>query len=128
VTVDPATDTAYVANFGHDTVSVISAPRAPTALTERIGLGPHRALILTATLTAGGRPLGGQPVSFTAGPTRLCTRDTSTRGVATCVLTAAWARRAAHHHGIIRASYPGNASYQPSSATARPPWWWWPGA
>ncbi|HEX2746188.1 MAG TPA: hypothetical protein VHN16_17550 [Streptosporangiaceae bacterium] len=58
---------------------VICAARAPVALTERIRRSPHRTLTLTATLTAGGRPLRGQPVSFTTGPTRLCTRDTSTR-------------------------------------------------
>ena len=85
VAVDPATHTAYVANLRDGTVSVISAARAPTALTARIGLSPR--LTLTATLTAAGQPLSGQPVSFSTGPTHLCTRDTSTRGVATCVLT-----------------------------------------
>jgi YVTN family beta-propeller protein len=118
VAVDPATHTAYVANDGNDTVSVISSARTPTALTEHIRVGPHRALTLTATLTADGRPLRGQPVSFAVGHTRLCTPHTSTQGVATCKLTAAQAGR---HHGLIRASYPGNASYQPSSATATPP-------
>jgi hypothetical protein len=87
------------------------------ALTEHIGLSPDRALTLTATPTAGGRPLRGQPVSFTTGHTLLCTPHTSSRGVAICVLTA----QAGQHHGPIRASYPGNASYQPSSATATPP-------
>ena len=85
VAVDPATHTAYVANLRDGTVSVISAARAPTALTARIGLSPR--LTLTATLTAAGQPLSGQPVSFSTGPTHLCTRDTSTRGVANCVLT-----------------------------------------
>jgi hypothetical protein len=65
-------------------------------LTARIGLGAHLALILTAALTAG-RPLGGQPVLFRTGHTRLCARDTSTRGVATCVLTAAQARSDGSH-------------------------------
>jgi YVTN family beta-propeller protein len=118
VAVDPATHAAYVANYDDGTVSVIRAARTPTALTERIGLSPHRTLTLTATLTAGGRPLRGQPISFTTSHTLLCTSYTSTRGVATCVLTAAQAGR---HHDAIRASYPGNASYQPSSATATPP-------
>ena len=125
VAVDPATHTAYVANLRDGTVSVISAARAPTALTARIGLSPR--LTLTATLTAAGQPLSGQPVSFSTGPTHLCTRDTSTRGVANCVLTL-WqtvqvlqALQAGHDHDNIRASYPGNTSYQPSSATAGPP-------
>ena len=72
-------------------------------------------------------PVSGQPVSFSTGHTQLCTPDTSTRGVATCVLTASQARQAGPDHGTIRASYPGNTSYQPSSATAAPPPWWWPG-
>ncbi len=132
VAVDPGTHTAYVANYsdntgGDGTVSVISAARIPTALTASIGLSPRHALTLTATLTAGGGPLNGQPISFTTGHTHLCTRDTSTRGVATCVLTAAQAIQAASHNGIVRASYPGNASYLPSSTTATPPRWW-PGA
>jgi YVTN family beta-propeller protein len=125
--VDPVTHTIYVANVSDNTVSVISAARTPTALTARIGLSPRHDLALTATLTAGGGPLSGQPVSFTTGHTHLCTRDTSTRGVATCVLTASQALQVTLHNGIVRASYPGNASYQPSSATAAPPWWW-PGA
>jgi YVTN family beta-propeller protein len=120
VAVTPFTHTAYVANSGDGTVSVISAPRTPTALTAHIRRSPRLALTLTATLTASGRPLSGQPISFTTGHTHLCTRPTSTRGIATCVLTAAQARQAARHHGVIQATYPGNTSYQPSSATATP--------
>jgi YVTN family beta-propeller protein len=120
VAVTPFTHTAYVANSGDGTVSVISAPRTPTALTAHIRGSPRLALTLTATLTASGRPLSGQPISFTTGHTHLCTRPTSIRGIATCVLTAAQARQAEHHHGAIQATYPGNTSYQPSSATATP--------
>jgi YVTN family beta-propeller protein len=120
VAVTPFTHTAYVANSGDGTVSVISAARTPTALTAHIRRSPRLALTLTATLTASGRPLSGQPISFTTGHTHLCTRPTSTRGIATCVLTAAQARQAARHHGVIQATYPGNTSYQPSSATATP--------
>ena len=118
VAVDSSTHTVYVTNSGGGTVSVISAARTPTTLTAHIGLRPH--LTLTATLTASGRPLSGQPISFTTGHTHLCTRPTSIRGIATCVLTAAQARQAEHHHGAIQATYPGNTSYQPSSATATP--------
>jgi DNA-binding beta-propeller fold protein YncE len=111
-------DASYATSAGTLTQTVT---RARTALTARIGLSPHLALTLTATLTASGRPLRGQSVSFSTGHTHLCTPHTGTRGVATCVLTAA---QAGQHHGTIRARYPGNTSYQPSSATAAPPWWW----
>jgi YVTN family beta-propeller protein len=126
VAVDPGTDTAYVANsrepgVNDGTVSVITAVKVRTALTASIHLSPHRTVTLIATLTADGRRLRGQPISFTSGRTLLCAPHTSTRGVATCVLTPAQARRAARDHRPIRASYPGNARYQPSSATATGP-------
>jgi hypothetical protein len=72
----------------------------------RSGLSPRLAVTLTATLTASGRPLSGQPVTFSTGRTHLCTPHTATRGVATCVLTATQARLAAQDNGLIRASYP----------------------
>ena len=112
-------DASYARSAGTLTQTVT---RAPTALTASIRLGPHQAITLTATLTASGRPFGGQPVSFSIGHTHLCTSDTSTRGVATCVLTAPQARQAGQDHDTIRASYPGNTSYRPSSATAVLPW------
>jgi len=111
-------DASYATSAGTLTQTVT---RARTALTVSISFIPRLAFTLTATLTASGRPLSGQPVSFNTGHTHLCTRDTSSRGVATCVLTASEARRAAQDNGLIRASYPGNTSYQPSSATAVPP-------
>jgi large repetitive protein len=114
-------DARYATSAGTLTQTVT---RSPTALTARIGLGPRLAPTVTAALTTAGRPLGGQPVSFSTGHTHLCTPRTSSRGVATCVLTASQTRLAARDNGLIRASYPGNISYQPSSATVTPPLWW----
>ena len=108
-------DARYAASAGHLTQTV---NRAPTALTASVRLSPELAFILTATLTASGRPLSGQPVSFSTGPTHLCTPHTGTRGVATCVLTGPQTRLAEQDNDPIRASYPGNSSYRPSSATA----------
>jgi YVTN family beta-propeller protein len=116
-------DASYAASAGRLTQTVT---RARSTLTARIGLSPRLAFTLAATLTASGRPLSGQPISFSTGHTHRCTRDTSSRGVATCALTASQARLAAQDNGLIRASYPGSASYQPSSTTAAPPLWWWP--
>jgi alpha-tubulin suppressor-like RCC1 family protein len=114
-------DASYATSTGTLTQIIT---RAPTALTASIRLSPHQAITLTATLTASGRPLSGQPVSFSTRHTHLCIPDTSTRGVATCVLTGPQARQVERNHDTIRASYPGNTSYQPSSATTAPPWWW----
>jgi YVTN family beta-propeller protein len=111
-------DASYATSTGRLTQTVA---RAPTALIARVGLSPRPGFTLTATLTASGRPLSGQPVSFSAGHTHLCTPHTSTRGVAICVLTGAWTRPAGQDNGTIRASYPGNTSYRPSSATAALP-------
>jgi YVTN family beta-propeller protein len=110
-------DASYAPSAGTLTQSVT---RAPAALTARIGLSPRLAFTLAATLTASGRPLSCQPVSFSTGHTLLCTRDISSRGVATCVLTASQGLLAVQDNGLIRASYPGNTSYQSSSATAVP--------
>jgi hypothetical protein len=112
-------DARYAPSAGTLTQTVT---RAPTALTASTRPGPHQAITVTAALTASGR----QPVSFSTRHTRLCTPDTSSRGVATCVLTPSQAGQARQDHDAIRASYPGNTSYQPSSATAAPPLWWWP--
>jgi hypothetical protein len=108
-------DASYAPSAGTLTQAVT---RAPTALTARTRPGPHQAITVTAALTAAGRPLSGQPVSFSTRHTRLCTPDTSSRGIATCTLTPSQARQ---DHDAIRASYPGNTSYQPSSATAALP-------
>jgi len=112
-------DASYATSAGLLTQTVT---RAPTALTARIGLSPRLGLTFTAILTASGRPLSGQPVSFSIERTHVCTADTSTRGVATCVLTGRQKGLAEHDIGIIRASYPGSTSYRPSSATAALPW------
>jgi YVTN family beta-propeller protein len=111
-------DASYAASAGRLTQTVT---RAPTALTAAIGPGPHHVFTLTATLTASSRPLSGQPVTFSTGPTRLCTPHTSTRGADACVLTGPQTLLVEHDHDAVRASYPGNASYQPSSATATQP-------
>ena len=108
-------DASYATSAGH-LAQIVN--RAPTALTASVWLSPQPALILTATLTASGRPLSGQPVSFSTGPTHLCTAHTGTRGVATCSLTGPQTRLAEPDNSTIRASYPGRASYLASSATA----------
>jgi len=111
-------DASYAASAGMLTQTVT---RAPTALTASVRLSLQLAFILAATLTASGRPLSGQPVSFSTGPTHLCTPHTGTRGVATCLLTAAQTLLAEQDNDTIRASYPGSANYRPSSATAALP-------
>jgi hypothetical protein len=110
-----ATCTTTALPAGRDTIT------APTAMTASTRPGPHQAITVTAALTASGRPLSGQPVSFSTRHALLCTPDTSSRGAAACALTAAQARQARQDHGTIRAGYPGNTSYQPSSATAALP-------
>ena len=96
-------DASYAPSAGTLTQTVT---RAPTALTARTRPGPHQAITVTAALTACGRPLSGQPVSFSTRHTRLCTPDTSSCGVATCALTPSQARQARQDHDTIRASYP----------------------
>jgi YVTN family beta-propeller protein len=107
-------DASYAASTGKLTQTVA---KAPTALTERINSGPHSRFTLTAKLTASGLLLGGQPVAFSTGKTHLCSSRTNNLGVARCVFTKPKTRPAGPNNEIIRASYAGNASYRPSSAT-----------
>jgi YVTN family beta-propeller protein len=104
-------DASYKASAGKLTQTVA---KAPTALTERVSPGPHSKFTLTARLTASGRPLAGQPVSFSTGHTHLCSSHTSNLGAASCSFTGS-------KNEILRASYPGSASYRPSSATVKAP-------
>ena len=108
-------DASYATSAGRLTQTV---PQAPTTLPARIALSPLLALTLIATLTASGRPLSGQAVSFSIGTAYLCTRHTTTGGVATCVLTGPQTLQAAPVNDTIRVSYPGSTSYRPSSAVA----------
>jgi hypothetical protein len=122
---------AYPGNPGNapssDTFAQTVDP-APTALTASIGVGPRRAPTLTATLTASGGPVSGQPVSVSTGSTQLCAPDTSTSGVATCPLTGPQVHLIEQARAEV--SYPGNTDYLPASVTVIAPpwlWWWWPG-
>ena len=108
-------DASYATSAGRLTQTVT---QAPTTLTARIDLSPLLALTLIATLTASGRPLSGQAVSFSIGTAYLCTRHTTTGGVATCVFTGPQTLQAAPVNDTIRVSYPGSTSYRPSSAVA----------
>jgi YVTN family beta-propeller protein len=109
-------DASYAASTGR---LIQTVARASTALTERIGPRPHPKFTLIARLTASGRPLGGQPVSFSTGRVHLCSSRTNSLGVASCVRTEPKTRPTEQDSDIVvRASYQGSASYRPSSATA----------
>jgi YVTN family beta-propeller protein len=114
ITAAYAGNASYAASTGTLTQTV---NRLKTVLTVRAGLGPKSAFVLNATLTTSGQPLSGRLVSFSTGPSKLCTPHTGTRGVATCVLTGPQTVTAEKNNGAIKASYPGSTSYGPSSAT-----------
>jgi YVTN family beta-propeller protein len=109
-------DAGYATSTGK---LIQTVARAPTALTERIDRGPHQKFTLIARLTASGRPLGGQPVSFSTGHAHLCSSRTNRLGVASCAIAEPKTRPAEQDDDIaVRAGYPGSANYRPSSATA----------
>jgi YVTN family beta-propeller protein len=116
-------DASYGTSSGLFTQTVT---RVPTALTASIRLSFQRPFTLTETVTAtltttpaaSGSPLSSQPVSFSTGSTHLCTSHTGTGGVATCVLTGPQTYLVGQNNDTIKASYPGNTNYRPSSATA----------
>jgi YVTN family beta-propeller protein len=104
-------DAGYAASTGKLTQTVA---KAPTAMTEHVASGPHSRFALSAKLTASGSPLGSQPVTFSTGKTHLCSARTNKLGAASCAFTGS-------KNEILRASYPGSASYRPSSATVKAP-------
>jgi YVTN family beta-propeller protein len=106
------------ASYGPSTGTFVqTVKRIPTVLTAKAALGAQKAFVLTAKLTASGRALTGQPVSFSTGTSALCTPQTAAGGVATCVLTGPEALLAQQDSGAIKASYPGSTSYRASAAT-----------
>ena len=115
-------DASYATSTGR---LIQTVTRAPTALTERISPRPHPKFTLTAKLTASGRPLGGQPVSFSTGRTHLCSSRTNILGTATCVFTEPKTRLGEQNNDIFRVSYPGSTNYRPSSATVALPRFAW---
>lgn len=84
-----------------------------TAPAQGIGLGR-----VGATLSAGGAPVPGQTVAFSAGSTKLCTGRTTATGLATCNLTLLQQARVTLLGGYA-AAFAGTASLQASTATTR---------
>jgi YVTN family beta-propeller protein len=114
VAITPDGKTAYVANVqsesvtpidlatnkpgteikvGEGPIGVAIAPVQPTSLTAApqlvlfpppYGVGLFR---VSATLTSGGSPLKGKPISFSVGKTSLCSAATASNGVASCKLS-----------------------------------------
>jgi YVTN family beta-propeller protein len=117
-----AGDASYAPSTGK---LIQTVARAPTALTESIDLRPDPMFTLMAKLTASGRPLSGQPVSFSTGQTYLCSSRTDLLGVVICLITEPQTRLTEQDSDIVRASYPGGANYLPASATAVPPRFPW---
>lgn len=109
----PATDLS-----GPEFIVIAAAPpQAATTLSATAAIRPgKRPFVLTATLMAGGHPVGGQTVVFSAGATVLCRSTTDAAGVATCnARTATGVRAVATHHGYT-ASFAGAPGYQASQA------------
>jgi len=73
---------------------------------------------VSATLTSGGSPVIGVPVSFSVGSKAVCTANTNNSGVATCSLTP-MQEAAVLKANSYSASFAGNSSYQPSTASTK---------
>jgi hypothetical protein len=81
------------------------------ALRTSVGLG-----VVSATLTSAGHPVSGQPVSFSVGATVLCTANTNSSGVATCLLTLKQ-ELAVVLANSYSASFAGSSKYTGSNAS-----------
>jgi hypothetical protein len=94
--------------------------RAPTGLTPSITFNNlEETFTVDATLDSLGTPVRGQPLTFTVGPTRLCTATTNSHGTGSCVLTPSQSLLVWRTMGRFTVSYAGTPSYYPSTATNR---------
>jgi hypothetical protein len=73
---------------------------------------------LNARLTSGGLPVAGQPVTFSAGATILCTGLTNANGDANCAKLLSVGQLTALLSLGYRATYAGDSTYLPSTGTA----------
>jgi len=90
--------------------SLVAAPQLSLfAPRTSAGLG-----VVSATLTSGGSPVVGQPISFSVGAWHLCTATTNSHGVARCSLTLVSELRVllANHYA---ATFAGDAAYLAAS-------------
>jgi hypothetical protein len=71
---------------------------------------------VSATLTSGGNPLGGEPISFSVGKTTLCSASTARNGTASCKLRAK-AEIAVLLGNSYTATFAGDTTHLGSTAT-----------
>lgn len=106
-----------LSNSGFITIVTPVVSGLATSLQPAPVFGPdHPPFLLRATLLAGGKPVAGQSVVFSARRTVLCTSVTDAAGVATCGgRTLASIRSIVAARGYT-ASFSGSAVYQSSQA------------
>jgi predicted extracellular nuclease len=97
----------------------LTLPRPATSLAVADASGTYGgAATLTATLTAGGSPLAGEPVAFTLNGASAGTATTDASGVATVTGVGLAGIGAGSYPGAVAASFAGDGTHAPSSGTA----------
>jgi hypothetical protein len=71
---------------------------------------------VSATLTSGGKPVGGKPISFSVGKTALCSASTESNGTASCKLDLK-GEIAVLLANSYTATFAGDSGYLESTAT-----------
>jgi hypothetical protein len=114
------------AGFQSGNGQVMVTWQAPTTMTATpaeasLSNGTLSLSSLTATLTGPNGPIAGQPVTFTAGSSRLCTATTDADGTATCSTSVG--SGAASLLGVLQslgytATYAGDTAYQGCTTAA----------
>jgi hypothetical protein len=94
-------------------VPPVSTPTTLVAHPYLLG-GGGLTLTPSATLTANGNPVAGEPVTFKAGSRTICTATTNAAGVAKCSVPLAGLLPVLLSGGYD-ATYAGNGALEPSS-------------
>ena len=95
-----------------NTTSLTAAPQL-VLFPPPYGVGLFR---VSATLTSGGSPLKGKPISFSVGKTSLCSAATASNGVASCKLSLT-AEIAVLFANSYTATFAGDSGYTGSKAS-----------
>jgi hypothetical protein len=116
ITASYSGDSTYTGSGSNTIDQVVNADR--TRLRAAGEVTASGDIFVSAALTAGGRPVAGQLITFTAGPgITVCTASTNGSGVATCAASQEGGAMIALGEGVFTATFAGTANDDAAQAT-----------
>jgi len=112
-------DSYFVSSSDCESFTVVRVPTKLMAWPQLVEFQPFAGVgsqVVAATLTAGGSPVSGEPIYFSAGSTALCHANTNASGFARCTISG-FEQSLLERTNRYSASFAGDGSYAGSSAT-----------